>query len=116
MKYKVLSPIKTPDGIVKEGYLEIADGEVESLTRLGVIGEPEQIAPAAPAAPNGPAASDADTRTAAIVAAIGALDKADATLWVASGAPNTKAIAAVTGFDVSAAERDAAWAQVNTPQ
>jgi hypothetical protein len=43
LKYQVLSPIKTADGIVTEGYVEVIDSEVEELTRIGAIGEIEPI-------------------------------------------------------------------------
>lgn len=45
---------------------------------------------------------------AAVKAAISQLDKSDAALFTASGKPKTEAIAAITGWPVSAAERDAA--------
>lgn len=44
----------------------------------------------------------------AILAAIGQLDKEDGALWTAGGKPKTEAIAAITGWPVTAAERDAA--------
>ena len=53
-----------------------------------------------------------DTLTAALAEAIGGLDKGDEELWTNSGKPNTKALEAVLGYPVSAAERDAAWAAV----
>ncbi len=59
----------------------------------------------APAAPEDPA-----VRLEAIRAAIGQLNKEDAALWTAGGKPKTEAIAAITGWPVTAAERDAATA------
>lgn len=52
-------------------------------------------------------------RLAAIVSAIASLNKDDKSLWKNDGAPNTTAITAITGWSVSALERDAAWSQIN---
>ncbi len=54
------------------------------------------------------APKDPDARLAAIKVAISQLDKEDATLMTTGGKPKTEAIAAITGWPVSAAERDAA--------
>lgn len=97
-KYRVLGPVKTAAGIVTEGYVDIDDGEVAELVALGVIGEAE----------------DAQSREAAIVTAIGQLDKENADLWLRDGMPVTDAVAAITGFSVSAAERNAAWQKLNS--
>jgi len=63
---------------------------------------------AAPTAPTDPA-----ERLAAIKDAIGKLDKDNAALWTTTGMPKVPAIADVTGWDVTSAERDAAWAEVS---
>lgn len=102
MKYQVLSPIKTADGIVTDGHVEIPDGEVEALKQLGIIGEAEPAT----------ARSD-DSRLKALIDTISKLDKADASLWTGSGLPKTEALAAATGGPVTAAERDAAWATID---
>lgn len=60
---------------------------------------------AAPA-PSGPA-----ERQAAILAATAKLDPANAANWTAAGSPATAALAGALGWVVTAAERDAAWAQ-----
>lgn len=57
--------------------------------------------------------TDPAERATAIKDAIGKLDKADASLWTGTGMPKVPAIAAVTGFDVTQAERDAVWAEIN---
>ena len=44
----------------------------------------------------------------AVAAAVGQLDKSDPALFTASNKPKTEAIAAITGWPVTAAERDAA--------
>lgn len=46
----------------------------------------------------------------AILAAIGQLNKEDTALWTAGGKAKTEAVAAITGWPVTAAERDAALA------
>ena len=56
----------------------------------------------ATAAPEDPA-----ERLTAIRAAVAQLDLADAALWTSGGKPKTDAIAAITGWPVTAAERDA---------
>jgi len=97
-KFKVLNPIKTPEGIVQDGYIEVADGEVEELTRVGVIGEQEPVLTGLHA-----------DRIAEIQVAILQLDMTNGSLWLKDGSPKTEAIAAITGSNVSASERDAAW-------
>lgn len=67
----------------------------------------EASAPAAPVAPTDPA-----ERAAAIKVAIAQLDETNTTLWKADGAPTAAAIEALTGWPVSAAERDAVWAEI----
>lgn len=57
-----------------------------------------------------------EERLAAIVNAIAQLDKEDGALWKSDGAPNAAAIGALTGFAVSAAERDEAWAQISSAE
>lgn len=66
------------------------------------------------AAPNSGAPvvpEDPTVRLEAIRAAIGQLNKEDAALWTAGGKPKAEAIAAITGWPVTAAERDAATAE-----
>lgn len=63
---------------------------------------------AAPVVPTDPA-----ERAAAITAAITTLDVANTALWTAGGAPTVPAIVAVTGWAVSADERNAVWAEIN---
>lgn len=71
----------------------------------------------APASQNIPVVpTDPAVRMAAIKDAIGKLDAADNSLWTGTGMPKVPAIAAVTGFDVTQAERDAAWAEIKAAQ
>ena len=46
-----------------------------------------------------------------ILEAIAGLDPADRTLWTQAGKPRVGAVEAATGTDITAAERDAAWAE-----
>jgi len=69
---------------------------------------PAADAPSAPAIPADPA-----ERALAIQNAIDKLDKADAALWTGSGSPTVTAIVAITGWQITAIERDAAWAELN---
>lgn len=57
------------------------------------------------------APEDLAVRLESIRAAVGQLDKENAALWTAGGKPKTEAIAAITGWPVTAAERDAATAE-----
>lgn len=59
-----------------------------------------------------PPVLSAEERLAEIKTAIGGLDKTIETNWVKSGAPNVAAITTVVGFDVTAAERDQVWAEL----
>lgn len=104
-KYQVLSPIKIDDTIVKDGYAEIPDTEVAELTKLGTIGDIE------------PSAQDSQAlRLDTIVAAIGQMDKENADLWLKDGKPSTEAIVLITGFAITADERNAAWALIVAAQ
>jgi hypothetical protein len=47
-----------------------------------------------------------------IVEAIGKMDKADPSLWTAANAPQVKALAEILGRDVTADQRNEAWAAV----
>lgn len=72
-------------------------------------------AAAAPAAENTPVVpTDPAVRMASIKDAIAKLDKDDTSVWTNGGAPKTSAIEAVTGWPVSADERNAAWTEFGT--
>lgn len=55
-----------------------------------------------------------DDRLGAIKAAIAQLDPNNAEHWLNDGKPDVIAVSALTGFRVSAAERDQAWNQIKT--
>jgi len=62
--------------------------------------------------------AETDARHALIVDAIRDLleadpERADDAYWTKSGKPDVKALETLLGFDISAAERDAAWDEVN---
>lgn len=102
-KYKVLHPVKTDDGIVKTGTVTLDEKHGEELVGIGSL---EEIPSAAPPAgePTDPA-----ERQAAIVEAIGKLDENNNEQWLTNGKPDIKALFAVLGWVITAAERDAAW-------
>jgi hypothetical protein len=57
--------------------------------------------------------TDPAVRVASIKEAIAKLDKADQALWTGTGMPKVPAIAAVTGWEVTQAERDAVWNEIS---
>jgi hypothetical protein len=107
--YRVLSPVKHNGKRYEEGSkITLTEALANPLVKSGAIGAwTEQ---AAPAKENGP--EDPAERLAAVKDAISKLNIDSAELWTAGGVPKTEAIAKVTGWPVSAAERDAAWAEV----
>lgn len=60
-----------------------------------------------------PKAPEGEERVAAIKAAIVGLNVDLADNWLKGGQPRTEAIQAVTGWPVSAAERDTIWEELN---
>lgn len=107
--YEVTSPIRH-DG-KKYGIgstIELNEKEATDLRAAGAIGgEVIEKEPTAPTIPTDPA-----ERLAAIVAAIGKLNPDDASLWLKDKRPDVAAITAITGWPVSAAERNDAWASM----
>lgn len=62
-----------------------------------------------------PASPSREERYARILEAVGQLDRADGGDWTASGVPAVAALERLSGLtDVTAAERDAAWAAVQS--
>ncbi len=53
--------------------------------------------------------TSAKERLAVITTAIGQLDPNNTDLWLRDGKPSSEAIAEITGWPVSAAERNTAW-------
>lgn len=105
--YPVLLPVDHDNVRFEPGStIDLSDGAAELLYAAGAI-----------SAPTGEASSEAPTaaaeRLAAITTAIGQLDPNNLDVWLKDGKPDTGAIAALTGWTVSAAERNAAWAALN---
>jgi hypothetical protein len=127
--FEVLSPIKFDGEIRKIGaFIECELHEIEEMIGLGhakatdpaVVAAAEKAAEDARQAQAAAAAAAAEqaekeaaaARQSAIVEAIGKLDPENEDLWLRDGKPDTNAIADITGFPVSAADRNAAWATV----
>lgn len=108
--YEVSSPIRHNGTDYESGdTIGLTDKEAVDLIAVQAINEnPLGDAPTNAEATNDPAKLQDE-----IVAAISKLDKAAADLWLKNGLPKTEAVSAITGFAVSAAERDAAWAVVS---
>lgn len=106
--YTILSPFKDADGTHKPGEpdVSLSDKDAAELIEIGAVQE-AQVA-AQPTVPTDPA-----ERQAAIVDAIGKMDKENADIWLKDNRPDATAIAAITGWPVTAAERNAAWATLN---
>lgn len=104
---KVEADDATAKRLQEEQMLEVSEKEPADYAATA------ETAPAGniPVVPTDPA-----ERAAAIKDAIGKLDKDDAALWTGTGMPKVPAIAAVTGFDVTQAERDAVWAEIKDAQ
>lgn len=101
--YKVLSPVKDLDGIHQvDATISLSDEAAAELISLGAV---EAIAQAGELT--------AEERLAAITIAIGQLDPNNLDEWLKDGKPDTGALAALTGWTVSAAERNAAWGALN---
>lgn len=104
--YNVLSPVDHDQERFEPGStIDLDDKDANPLLAVNVIEiSAIQSATSVP--------TDPDERQAAIVAAIGALDTENADLWLRDGKPDTAAISEITGWSVTAAERNTAWATV----
>jgi hypothetical protein len=85
-------------------FIDLEDGHAEPLKTVNAIGEPQAASKPASVVPVG------DDKAEAIKAAIATLDANNTDAWMGDGKPKTEAIGAITGWKVTAAERDAAWA------
>lgn len=88
--------------------IELEDKDAKPLLISKSISGGKEATPTAPVGPTDPA-----ERAAAITAAIGKLDKENPELWTKAGVPNTTAIQAITGWPVTAAERNEAWEKLS---
>lgn len=104
-RYPVTSPIRFNGVDYAEGSkIDLEDTEVDDLHTAGVIDlEAEDIVAAK-------APTDDAERIAAVVAAIGQLNTANPGQWLQNGKPKADALSEITGWPVTAADRDAAWA------
>lgn len=119
-KYTVISPFKSLAGIHKPGdpEVELNDADAAELIELGaveVVAVPAEREGGDTVAGNPPASPlrgelTAEERLAAITTAIGSLDPDNGDLWLRDGRPDASALTEITGWTVSAAERNAAWA------
>ena len=100
-KFEVVSPVKHDGVLYRIG--EFIEGQLEHLEELLHIGS-LKVAPDA----------DPQARLEAVKAAIVQIDPANLDLWLKDGKPATEALAAITAGPVSAAERDADWAALQT--
>ena len=106
--YTVLSAIRHNGTHYAEGEaFLLSDEDAAELLSVGAVlldetGPTEEDLPVVP--------SDAAERQAAIITAIGQLDPANGDAWLKDGKPSSDAIAALTGWPLSAPERNSAWA------
>lgn len=89
--------------------IELDDADAAPLLAGGAV-EPGKAA-ANESAPEGEV-----VRIAAIKDAIGKLNIDSAELWLKDGRPDVKAVEAITGWPVKAAERDAAWGELQSAE
>lgn len=100
--YKILTPIKLESGIKSEGSVILNDDDAKELLDVAAIEESNTLG----------VPVTVEERLAAIKEAIGHLNLDNGDLWSRDGKPTVAAIALVTGWNVTGAERDAAWAEV----
>jgi len=103
--YPVLSPIRFNGKDYPVGSaIDLEDADVADLLGAAAIEDsPTEIAVLK-------APPDYAARLAAVVAAIGQMDTANPGQWLRDGKPKSDALSAITGWPVTAADRDAAWA------
>jgi hypothetical protein len=102
--YTVLSPIRFDGKDYAVGsQIDLEDAEAEGLHEGAIDGTAKEITPLI-------APTDEAERIAAVVAAIAQMDTGNSGQWLKDGKPKTDALSALTGWPVTAADRDAAWA------
>jgi len=97
--------------------VSLKDEDAQPLLELGAIrlADENSDSASAPTASTVTTQADDAERMAAIKDAIGKIDPTDKASHTTDGRPTTAAIVAITGWDVSAKERDAAWAELSAP-
>lgn len=112
--YPVLDSLRHNKKKYKQGdTVDLTADEAEPLLAIGVIGPLDSPADGEGGDKNeggNNPPEDEGEKLKAIQDAIGALDKENEELWTNGGKPQVAAIEAVTGWTVSAKERDAVWA------
>ncbi len=122
-----MPPLKPGDADTREymppgSVISIEPDEAERLAKAGIVKEPEREVvrvvervevPAPPPPAPLPPEAEAD-RVAALVAAIPELDPDED--FTRSGAPAVKALERVVGWDVTMADRTAAWVEFQKAQ
>ena len=98
-------------GIPPGTIFDLEAEEAKPLIARGILKDAaKKAAPAQSEAESGaPEKPKGDDLTAAIAGAIKGLDKKT---FGADGKPDVKALEAALGYDITAAERDAAWASI----
>ncbi len=99
------------DAATETSYREDQCLEV-SETELADLIDPDAAAAEAQAAAEVVVPTDSVVRADAIKVAIAQLDVGNASLWTGNNVPKVEAIIAITGWPVSAAERDAAFNEI----
>lgn len=104
-RYTVLSPVRFNGMDYPIGSkIDLDDTDAGGLHGAGAI-DARQEEITTPKAP-----TDEVERLAAVVAAIGRLDAGNPDQWLKDGKPKSDALSAITGWPVTAADRDSAWA------
>ena len=104
--YEVLSELHHDGAVYLPGsVVELDDDAAQALLDVDVIAHSTRER-------DDPPSPDGGGRLAAIRGAIRTLPVSDPALWTKSGAPQVSAVEHVLGEDITAAERDAAWARV----
>jgi hypothetical protein len=107
MKVKMITTMAGPDGgAMPKQTIEVDPAKAKELVEGGFatyVDQPQAEKSTAPATP---------LTMAEIVEAIGKMDKADSSLWTAGNSPQVKALAEILGRDVTADQRNEAWAAV----
>lgn len=105
--YQVLTRIEHDNKPYEIGaQIELDDDAAKVLIDVKAI-DGDSATDVAPGAP-----TDPEIRHSEICEAIGMLDPSNEELWNAKGKPDAAAISVITGWNVTAKERDAAWAEV----
>ena len=94
--------------------IDLDDKQAKPLLDLGAIASgydgKEQTPDPASGNPPNKELTEAE-KLDAVKAVLGSLNVDNAEIWTSTGKPNTAALTGILGFDVSAALRDAAWAE-----